>query len=361
MKIYQLLAICLAVVLNCYSVTAAAGSISDTYSSGDVLTADTLNNIKTAVNDNNNASRFYGDGSAGALTISADTDWNTAPPTSDNLNFTNVVIDAGSTLTIPAGTIIRCTGTFTNYGTIIVSDAGNRGYFYSGYISYGKSDARRIPGEGDSSTSMGTYLYGGGGGKGIARAVAASSFNELKIGGGAGSGGTALDGISSGGGLIKIYCQGAIANENAITANGGHGGNSGGGVTNGGGGGGIIILASSTSITNTGSISAVGGKGSDASPYAGASGGGGGGIIILNAPAITSSNSTLFVNGGAAGTSGVTISTSYTISAGGGGGASGGDGGNGGAISRTNITQSAANGQDGYVLRITANPASMMQ
>jgi len=347
MKKYEIAIMSIALLLN--SSVIMAGAITDNYAKGDVLSASTLGNIKTAVNDNNNALRFYGDGSAGPLTISATTDWNATPPAADNLNFTNVVIDAGATLTVPAGTTIRCTGSFTNNGTIVVSDVDNRTTFS---IGVGKGDARRPAGEGQSASTLVGFLAGGAGSKGIPRAVAASTFNHFSVGGGAGAGLTLFAGNSSGGGLIKIYCKNAISNTNNIEANGANGSQA------GGGGGGIIILASTVSIENSGAINAKGGNGSTNINSSGATGGGGGGIIVLAAPVITTSTSTLFVNGGVGGAAGGPVGSAH--SAGGGGGASGGNGGKGGDISSSNAAKAGISGQDGYVLQIHANPAGMM-
>jgi hypothetical protein len=53
------------------------------------------------------ALRIYGNGAAGAKTVSANENWNTTPP--DDLQFTELTVDAGQTLTVPSGTVIRCT------------------------------------------------------------------------------------------------------------------------------------------------------------------------------------------------------------------------------------------------------------
>src|SRR6185436_10901689 len=55
--------------------------------------------------------------------------------TNFNPQFTDVTIDAGSTLDVPSGAVIRCTGTCTINGTINVLGVGSvasKGYFNSG-------------------------------------------------------------------------------------------------------------------------------------------------------------------------------------------------------------------------------------
>jgi len=223
------------------SVLVIAGSVNDSYNVGDTLTTTILDNIKAAINDNNNASRFYGDGSAGNLTVSSNVTWAAFPPTGNNLNFTDLTIDAGSTLSIPAGTVIRCTGTFANNGTITVFDAGNHGvldirsYSFSSFTAPGRGDASRAAGMPDAHTALGVTLFGGKGGRGIPKTVAASSFNNFTRGGGGGVGSVGFGvGYGDGGGLVKIYCQGAVINNGVIEANG----SSGVSVSTFGGGGG---------------------------------------------------------------------------------------------------------------------------
>src|SRR6185436_15592993 len=81
--------------------------------------------------------RIFGDGSAGAKTVAADEVWTglTAPT---NPQFTDVTINAGTTLTVQSGTVIRCTGTFTNNGMIVVSVAA-AGAFESSSAFLGES------------------------------------------------------------------------------------------------------------------------------------------------------------------------------------------------------------------------------
>ncbi len=354
MKYKTTLSIALALALS--NQPTYAGSIDDSYAAGDTLTASKMENIKSAVNDNNSASRFYGDGSANALTIASDTNWSSTPPDGNNLNFTDIVIDAGNTLTVPPGTTIRCSGTFTNNGSIIVNSNANHEFFLIQSIaqnrtpSPGRGDTLRAASNPRGHTALGVELGGGDGGIGIPKTVAASSFNNFKYGGGAGAGAQRVSG-GSGGGLLKVYCKGGIINNGTISADG----------RIDGGGAGIVILASSTAINNDlGSIQANGGDGAPSDGDSGAGGGGGGGIILLVAPEISNLGVTS-ITGGNAGTGGTTI-TQAIHSAGGGGGASGGNGGRGGRIDSSNIARDndATDGNDGYVLEINANPAHMM-
>ena len=56
---------------------------------------------------------------AADLKISADTDWRNKPPTDGDFQFGTLIIEEGATLTVPAGTVIRCKGSFSNSGTIL--------------------------------------------------------------------------------------------------------------------------------------------------------------------------------------------------------------------------------------------------
>src|SRR4029079_14004030 len=61
--------------------------------------------------------RVYGDGSTGALTREP-------APSSDesSLQFTDFTIPTGVYVFVGSGTVIRCTGSFTNNGTLLVGD-----------------------------------------------------------------------------------------------------------------------------------------------------------------------------------------------------------------------------------------------
>ena len=307
------------------------------------------------------ANSFGGDGSAVDLTIDGPVNWNSIPPT--NPFFNNITIDAGQTLTVPAGTTIRCSGSFVNNGTLtVLTGATARGpNWSSGTPTSAGPRGSAHPGDAYSAATMGGFdndsvadsvaLKAGLGGTGIPEAVARLSFEQFRIGGG--SGATAFSTVA-GGGLVKIYCTGDIINNGAINANGTNGP-----VTGGGGGGlGLSILASTTLVDNTsGTINARGGNGGSDSVGYGSGGGGGGGIVIMMSSAAPIP-ATPDVSGGQGDIAASTQTNKGRI-AGGGGGASGGDGGNGGAVSSGGVNASGGNGGIGYVITITGNPQFM--
>lgn len=369
------------IALAIYSQIVSAGSITDTYAAGDTLTAAKMDNIKNAVNSNatnisgnttniginalgitnnttNIAALFSGDGSAGDLTVSTSTNWVFSPP--DNPYFNNITINAGQTLTVPAGTTIYCTGTFTNNGIIAVSTGATSlgtDWVASSPASSGPLGSAH-PGDTFGAATRGGFdndgiadpvtLNGGKGGIGIPRTYARFSFGKFRIGGG--SGATASS-ASSGGGLVKIYCSGDIVNNGTINANGANGPSAAGG-----GGGGIVVLASRTLVDNTsGTINATGGNGGGDSSLYGSSGGGGGGIVIMMSSTAPIAGTT-DVSGGL-GDVATSTQTSKGRLAGSGGGASGGYGGSGGNVSSGGVNSSGSNGDAGYILTITGNPS----
>ena len=395
------------ITLSLYSFTANAGTVTGltSYASDTILNASDLNNdntqIKSAVDDNNSKiganagnittntsnidantnnidsnaigisdntsnissntikidSVFGGDGGTASLTVAANTDWSQRT----SFNFVDLSIDANVTLTVPAGTTIRCSGNFNNAGNIVV-DGGVRGG--SGALSVNYTYAyRRNPHPGDSFGAAGNGGYDtslasnsdmqvwGDGGRAIPLAAAATSYHLFRYGGGAGGGGV---GGGDGGGLLKIYSKGTITNQaNAlIQANGADGSN-----VSGGGGGGIIILASMTSVTNNGTIEANGGNGGESRTWGWPGGGGGGGIAMLIAP-IINSNGTVTVTGGVGGPEiDLPLAGTYGFG-GGGGGAGGGAGGRGGYNSQGTLI-APADGTDGLTILVDSIPSSM--
>ena len=70
----------------------------------------------------------YGDGSAGPLSLGPGfNEFLTTPPAGNNLQFTTCDIPAGATLTVPSGTIIRCSESANIAGSLTVSAPSNGG------------------------------------------------------------------------------------------------------------------------------------------------------------------------------------------------------------------------------------------
>jgi len=371
----QITAIAATIALALGSQLVTAGSITDTYTAGDTVSAATFENIKTEVNDNNTriTSLFGGDGSAGDLVINADTDWTTTSP--PNLFFNNVTIDATTTLTVPSGTTIYCTGAFINNGLIVVDSNNNRTGLFSGRSNLRETTPATVrlslnirnPDIGDAASSAtngswspnsGSSFSGGQGGSAMREAAIRSSIGRMYRGGGAGGGGDSQG--ASGGGALRVLCRGDISNNGEIRANG-----NGAGTSGGGGGGGIIVLASPTSVQHLGTatLNANGGNGGNAFVFSnvlrGAAGGGGGGIVALIAPTLVNVGA-INVDGGTGGT-GVTLTNDSDRVSGGGGGASGGAGGSGGFMN-PGTSATAFDGTDGLLgitVLISASPEAL--
>ena len=317
--------------------------------------------------------RIYGDGSAGAHTIdsAAESDWvySPLPAVALNLQFTDFTVAAGAGLYIPSGVTIRCTGTFTNRGVIVV-DSGNAAWG----ISVGPGSlpivaarigppaigvASMLPAVGDVGDDS-ILRLGGMYGKGLLELQARTVLHPGLQGGGSGAGF-----VNGGGGSFTVLAMGGIVNVAgaSILAAGTKGANIndvGGGA--GGGGGGVVILASKTSVINAGIIDVSGGDGAPSNFASGFGGGGGGGIAHLLAPAITTAGGSIIVRGGAPGTNAVPVSAPLR-SGGNGGGGSGGNGGAGGEVppgapvfSRSPFGSS---GQPGYALQSVLDPTSL--
>ena len=330
-----------------------------------------INTLGIANNATNIAAGFSGDGSAGDLITdgTATDNWLSNPPA--NPFFNDVIINAGETLTVPAGTTIRCTGSFTNNGTLqVYGGADNRGVQSDLSLSSaptGMISSIAHPGDTPAAAILGVYsatstffMYGGPGGLAIPQATAITSFSNFRIGGGSGL--SHYSGGSTGGGLVKIYCTGPILNASgaSILATGDTATSAGGS----GGGGGIVVLASRTSVDNAdGVINVSGGNGADSRYWAGNSGGGGGGIIVMVAPTApvpgTDTVNTI-VTGGLGGT-GTEIITTEARMAGSGGGGSGGAGGAGAYVSlgTTSTPVAGGNGSPGYTITMTLDPITV--
>jgi len=298
--------------------------------------------------------RLYGDGSAGDLLVGID-----SLLTATNTSYRNITITAG-TLTIPSGTLLRCTGSFTlGDGAVISiqhSPAISNFVFSPNSLILVRPGAAGIglpPGPPDSRTSDTPALIATPGGPGLSEARA-RGLREIGPYGGAGGPSIVVANThftgGAGGGAAAIRCAGPVTIEGIVQANGA-----------GGAGGGVFLAGSGQSVTvqPTGLIEALGGKGGDAGTFGrrGAGGGGGGGLVHLIAPVVTQSG-TINVSGGAGGAGGVAGTVSATVAIGGVGGAgSCGDGGSGGSVGANGSATTGAAGSAGCSLVTEMNPA----
>ena len=296
--------------------------------------------------------RIYGDGSAGARTVTTD-DTLDEP----NRQYTDLTIGPGATLTIPSGAVIRCTGTFTNNGTIVVGTASlgakeavRDSTIDSTYQPPGQGVAPAPAARGELGPA-GSFYFGGFAGTGLTAAQARSILRPGVNAGGGGSCGTFSG--SDGGGGLTVLAAGAIVNDGTVRADG-----AGPGVFgSGGGAGGVVVLASKQRIRNRGTITANGGAGGQNGTSNGPGGGGGGGIVHVLAPEIDDTG-LVSADGGAAGS--LTGTTASGLRAGGGaGGSCGGGGGSGGSVQGNNTAQPASPGGAGHVLETLADPTAL--
>ena len=298
----------------------------------------------------------WGDGSAGARVISADESFD-----DDNLQYTDFTVDAGVTVTVPSGTIIRCTGTATINGTINVDTAGS-----SGQIS--SLGAHKNATQGLSALSAGNGEYGtnaanrqgGYTAPALDSSIGRSIIRPPVFAGGAGGGGySGSTSSGEGGGGFAIYCRSGItiSGTGTVSANGGYGGN-----CQGGGAGGVIVLASAGTVTHTGNVRVRGSTGGGPSTYCAPGGGGGGGLIHILAQSISGNDGNLSASGGSgiAGQAGGTV-TQSPRSGGGSGGALFGTGGQGAIAYTDGSTSVSSAGSAGVVIKRSGfDPAGML-
>jgi hypothetical protein len=294
---------------------------------------------------------IYGDGSAGALNISSNTDWTMNPP-SGNLQFSSITINSGATLTVPTGLIMRSTSGVEIDGGIVVESKpyytqppGGISFFYlgpelvllpaaswEGAIAYSPFQLAQLLRPGLLTCGSANYGQATGGG---------------------------------GGGTLVILSASNLTINGTISANGGDGPPvSAGAGGNGGGGGGFLILAAgvSLSVNNTGSLNVTGGQGSNGGSFvsngvtssAPGGGGGGGGVINLISPNIVPIAGGINIVGGAAGGP-----TSANVGIGYGGGGCGGNGGNGGNTDLTPQVQSQPGAVGVLIQTAVQNPAML--
>jgi len=302
----------------------------------------------------------WGDGSAGVRVISGEVNFKDT-----NLQFTNFTVQAGATMMIQSGAVIRATGRFINNGTILVefgAEGGTRSERTPGSILISEQFA--VAGIGTLSAGSGeigdaqSFRLQGTGGAGI------SEFESRQVltpgtnaGGGGAAGLTAAGG--DGGGALTILAQEGVVNNGEILADGADAGGSGAG----GGGGGAVILASAHEVINTqvGVISVTGGDGGPSGSAVGPGGGGGGGLVHMLGLQIID-NGTVDVAAGAGGDLGNVGSVTATVrSGGGGGGPSVGDGGSGGMVMDGVAADPmpAADGEEGESVQTLTDPAAL--
>lgn len=292
--------------------------------------------------------RVYGDGSAGPRTVASSITLDDSNP-----QYTNFTVNTGVTLTIPSGTVIRCSGTFSNSGTIVVQRALRD---HPRFAENGLRDP--------TPSSGGVESPGGTGGAALASGVAKGLLKLGLVGGGNGFAEQGETG-GDGGGSFIVICKGAVTNGGTIRADGTNATING----RGGGAGGYVILASGVSVTNNGTVQTNGAGGatyigSDANGTGqGPGGGGGGGVVHLIAPSIGATGTVNVAGGSGGAAGGPGVITGFTYSGGGGGGGGGGRGGDGGAVNPANIgdnsTAAGSSGSFGQILQTIADPASL--
>lgn len=308
-----------------------------------------------AGSDANLQNLVYGDGSAGELVV--DDASGDVSLTDQNLNFTNITVSAGRQLTISRGTTVRCTGTFTNEGTIDSLFSSQNTTFHTAdtntvdafSAAWGASLFHGISKMGELALDGSIAAYGAGA-TGVIESAAAVYVNPPDKACGEGAPGSNQTGFC--GQTIKIFCKGQIINSGTIDASAP---NAAGG---GGGSGGFVVLASQTGITNNGTISANGGNGGNSTTSSGPGGGGGGGVIHLLAPIIDGAGSTLVLGGSPGTDSGDT--TANPRRGGSGGGGLGGSGGHGGTVNADNTVGTATSGSSGHSLTTVGDPTTLI-
>jgi hypothetical protein len=311
---------------------------------------------------------IYGNGQYGDVTISQNTTLEAYP----GLQFGSLTINSGVTLTVASGAVIRCTGSFSNSGTLMVlTHAQGSPPAFTQLVNASPQSAglgiATLPPQNGVVVTDGSNVTGGVGGTGLGGMAEARNILHPQLEGGGGGGADIIAG-GNGGGAIVILAQGAIVNYGTLRADGDSGTTGRSSTGNGGGGGGVVIEGSATSISTgpNGVISASGGAGAtftDEGQSSGTGGGGGGGIIHLMAPSLNVSVSNLAVTGGSGGIGGAFTTSTEGRSSGGGGGASAGNGGNGGGITGgaggpAQVSDGTA-GTAGYVITDTLDPSCL--
>ena len=265
----------------------------------------------TSVGENNG---LFGDGSDGAVTISAGTTTLTR-----DMFYTDLDIEAGATLRT-AGFRVFATGSIGNEGTIHHNGAdGEDG-------ENAISGAGGAGGVGLGVGSLGAQVSGGAGGDASGTGTSGSNGTDIAVGlggnGGAGGSNTLPESGGSQGNIIAVptapprhataIIDGTMRynGTTSLVFGGGSGGGGAGGTNvdypgGGGGAGGGPVVIVARRLVNNGVISSNGGAGGTGPGlYAGGGGGGGGGYVgIVTRDTITGTG-TIEVDGGAGGGSG---------------------------------------------------------
>lgn len=223
--------------------------------------------------------------------------------TSTPTNCRNLVIDSGVRLTVSNGASLVCSGTITNYGTILVnshplvsasSSYGGSGGAGGNCTTYGATNGQSTTAQGGlASTSCSRSIYGGNGNAAYLPTLTSTLIDGWYNGGisnylGGGFGGTgggsgSVSCPSGGSGGLNnpgIYIQASKIVAGKIIANG-YAGESGylprtcGG--GGGGGGGVILLSYEVGNYIPGTYSTGGGSGG----YPGGGSGGSGQVATF--------------------------------------------------------------------------------
>ncbi len=278
-----------------------------------------------------------------------------------NTAYRDFFIEAGATLSVPSGTVIRVTGGSCDIaGTLSVltsAGGGKRPDVSTGFgIDRGSSPAhagisRRSAGFGDISQSVDTVI-GGSGGLGLESSQAMQIRYPGLFGGGGGAPGLVETG-GAGGGSFVLLCERQISVTGTVLSNGFSALGAGGG----GGAGGVVVFGSENRIVTTASslISAQGGDGGPAAANSAPGGGGGGGIVYLVSPNISTSGS-ISVLGGSGQSAGSGVVQNQIRSGGGGGGACGGNGGDGGNINSDLSHSVSSAGSAGHSIESRVSP-----
>lgn len=300
--------------------------------------------------------RIYGDGSAGNLLSSG-----TSTLAATNTSYQDISI-TGGTLSVPTGTVLRCTGSFTLAAgaTIQVLRAPDPATLpasaNANAVIQGLPGLSGFTGGGTLGNAGSGDRMGGPGGRGIGGLAAAQLRDPGPLGGG-GSTPTRLQGPGSsagrsGGGTLVVRCAGPVTIQGTLVAAGAAGAAGGGG----GSGGGVVILASGTSVTTTGgTVDVRGGAGGTGGTRSANGGGGAGGVIHVMAPQLAVAPGDVLLTGGLALAPGVDVSLSPSRGGSGGGGSCG-NGGDGGFVDAINVPDWAEDGGGGCLIQTPASP-----